>query len=60
MSNQNLYIYYNGGEHKRELDAIGKTLFEYDPIVKIGYIVEICELSSKKYFMYNFSNLIQR
>lgn len=48
MCNQNLYIYYKGEEHKRGLESIGKTLFEYDPIVKIGFYVEILEQDSKE------------
>ena len=36
-------VIYKNKEYKRELDAIGKTLFEYDPIVQNGSIVDIFE-----------------
>ena len=36
-------VIYKNKEYKRGFDAIGKTLFEYDPIVKDGSIVDILE-----------------
>ena len=36
-------VLYKNKVYKRDLDAIGNTLFEYDPIVKEGSVVDILE-----------------
>ena len=36
-------VIYKNKEYKRGFDAIGKTLFEYDPVVKDGSIVDMIE-----------------
>ena len=36
-------VLYKNRVYKRDLDAIGNTLFEYDPIVKEGSLVDILE-----------------